>query len=391
LRTINLAFCTAILLSAAPSSAEWEIDEIRSGTKPEIAVDGDGTVSIAFMVEALEGDVYVARRTPERWLIDDIHRGYHYAPLDIVYDGFGYRHVVYHHHTTADASYATDSTGDWTVENIDSLGHDGWDASVVVDAEGRVHVASIDPSLMGSDVGIEYALRDETGWRVEEIGSPPTPYQFATSIALDSQGRPHISYHVGSTETPSDSGRLYHAVRNEGEWQNEIVDRDGDAGKFSSLAIDGDDRVHIGYIQWQTETTAVVRYAIQEGAGWSIVEIASLDDIRIAHYGARRTVTLILDGHDRPHFAFCDRRSLRYARPEGDGWQIETVVEEPGPELDLGQLASLALDGDGRPHIAYYTLPSNPGDSLGTIYYARGPLPEQLLPAPRRPVGRRVP
>ncbi|WP_298401526.1 hypothetical protein [uncultured Chloroflexus sp.] len=62
-------------------------------------------------------------------------------------------------------------------------------------------------------------------------------------------------------------------------------------------------------------------------------------------------VTLALDSNDWPHFAYYDATNgdLHYARWNGNGWQIETVVAEG----DVGRYASLALDRAGRSHVAY--------------------------------------
>ena len=67
--------------------------------------------------------------------------------------------------------------------------------------------------------------------------------------------------------------------------------------------------------------------------------------------------SVAVDSQNRLHVAFGGDR-LYHAWREGTAWQIETA--DPGP--DVGQGASIALDGDDHPHIAYR------GSDLGLHY-----------------------
>ncbi len=59
--------------------------------------------------------------------------------------------------------------------------------------------------------------------------------------------------------------------------------------------------------------------------------------------------SLALDGNGHPHISYCDATNwdLRYAHKDGSGWHIDTV------DTAGGYYASLALDGSGYPHISY--------------------------------------
>ena len=58
--------------------------------------------------------------------------------------------------------------------------------------------------------------------------------------------------------------------------------------------------------------------------------------------------SLALDANGKPHIAYGET-NLYYARYDEE-WHIETVDDS----WDVGRYASLALDSDGYPHISYY-------------------------------------
>jgi hypothetical protein len=81
--------------------------------------------------------------------------------------------------------------------------------------------------------------------------------------------------------------------------------------------------------------------------------------------------SLDLDGNGYPYISYyfcgsspfaaeCHARDLQYAYRDAFGWHIQTV-DGAG---DVGLYTSLALDGDGYPHISYY------GKTDGDLKYA---------------------
>ena len=118
-----------------------------------------------------------------------------------------------------------------------------------------------------------------------------------------------------------------------------------------------------------SETSGVVRYAFRDGAdgAWQISEVGRLDNVFLGFTGARNITSITVDDEAHPWIAFSDEAVLKLARVEDGRWQSETVAE--AGDTPFGQVISLDLDGDGRPHIAY-ALVTSKGPLNGSVWHA---------------------
>lgn len=156
------------------------------------------------------------------------------------------------------------------------------------------------------------------------------------SLALDSFGRPCISYYDSTNEN------LKYAAYDGSSWNLETVDATGKTGVYASLGIDSNDYPHIAY---ECVTTMDVKYAKFSDSGWTIETIDGAQDV----VGAP---SLALDSNDHPHVAYGEDASdtLRYATHNGVDWDIETV----GTTSKGYWWRSLALDSQDRPGVSYF-------------------------------------
>lgn len=79
-------------------------------------------------------------------------------------------------------------TAVWNTETVESQGDVGNWTSLAVDSSGRPHVSYNDYD----DHALKYAWRDGTSWFSATVDAAARVHH--TSIALDSTGLPHISY-----------------------------------------------------------------------------------------------------------------------------------------------------------------------------------------------------
>jgi hypothetical protein len=201
----------------------------------------------------------------------------------------------------------------------------GTHTSLAVDGQGRAHISYLDEG----NVTLKHAAQvDGGGWRIETVDRPSYVVG-ATSLALDAAGGPHISY--------VDGGHLRYASWDGGRWNVSIVDLTYSDGT-DSLAIGRDGFPRIAYA-WDT---GILRFARWDGRAWirETVETTTF----VARY-----VSLTLDPIDRAYISYSGNGNLRYASEGDTGWNTEVVDPHP----DTGWFSQLALDSRGWPRIAY--------------------------------------
>lgn len=210
-----------------------------------------------------------------------------------------------------------------------------------------------------------YGLNDSGTWTVEDVGTGPITYKYATSIAVDPQGNPHITYYE------QNDNDLALASRDASGWSIDRVDTTGDTGLFSFLLIDDNGRFHISYMEKTSDSSGVVKYATRgpNDTGWEIQEVDSLDKLTFGFIGARNITSLAIDGDGNPWIAYSDEKQLKLAVWDGSEWRLQTVVD--AGSKTLGQLVSMKLDSQDQPHIAYFQV-TNKGPLEGIVKYAMG-------------------
>ncbi|MEK7287181.1 MAG: FlgD immunoglobulin-like domain containing protein [Elusimicrobiota bacterium] len=181
-------------------------------------------------------------------------------------------------------------SGGWGVTTVDSAGETGYNPSIALDSNGYPRIAYNDWNLGD----LRYASWDGNQWTLETVVADGvvggTP-----SLFIDSAGTPHISYY------DYDKGDLWYAKKADSGWAFELVDSSGNVGLWSSLKVDSSGKVHIAY-----------------------------EDITLPNSQGGM--------------------NLKYAaRGPNGGWWSENVDTQG----DVGQFASLALDSQGKVHIAY--------------------------------------
>ncbi len=150
----------------------------------------------------------------------------------------------------------------------------------------------------------------------------------------------------------------------------EVVDNQGDAGRYPSLVFGPDGAPHIAYYVAESRESGTVRHAWDDGSGWQFENVGDLQNVRMGQVGDRKITSLTFDPEGGLHLAYTDRDHLIYAQRTDDGWMGQEVVE---PESRvLGQLVELDIDSDGNPHLIWYEAVSVSPSLEGIVRYAMG-------------------
>jgi hypothetical protein len=229
--------------------------------------------------------------------------------------------------------------GTWDIQTVDDV--NVISTSLALDNQGNPHIAytTQEDAVFGS---LHYASWTGTGWVTELVDAAPA---VVTSLALDSQDRPHICY----TTVEIGDNSLHYAHWTGTDWAIESPDSIVDTNYVSdcSLALDSQGRPHVCYIA-PGVVGHELQYAWLTDTGWDH-SLSTFDP----ESGYPNSCSLALDNLDRPHIGFATSGgsffTVHYYHLVGGVWDDEVVYDDPATSV------SIALDSQGSPHIAYAT------------------------------------
>jgi hypothetical protein len=256
-------------------------------------------------------------------------------------DATGLTHITFfrsfHAQTTAHhLGHARRDAGIWQIEEVDSSVMVGWNTSLALDSEGRAHISYTD-----NVENVRYAFGPLTTTPV------PHAYRGRLTNVLDDKGAlaAVASLHDGES------------------WQVETV---VNFGIHPSLALDKENQPHISFggygrrahsqhagdpLHPLAPATAApppvhdLEQAWRDGGGGQTELVDAPGD---TGYHS----SMALESSEHLHISYYDSTNadLKFASYDGTGWQTATV-DTAG---DVGTYSSLALDREGHAHISYY-------------------------------------
>jgi hypothetical protein len=252
-----------------------------------------------------------------------------------------------------DLILAEKNSGIWSYTVVDTLGDSGRWNSLAIDSQGNPHISYyyfLAPGFETPTGALMYARRSAGNWVIEYVDSVGTIGEY-TSLVLDANDNPHISYYDNS------NGDLKYTHKSGGVWTSEIVESADNVGSFTSLVLDSQENPHIAYADF---TNYRVRYASKSASTWTLETVNGLTPVFPA------SISMDLDSQDHPHVAYYDQLidRTRYANKPSGSW-VHGTATALGAEI-RGSFVSLKVDSQDIPHMSFYTVQFGPAQ----VYYA---------------------
>lgn len=241
----------------------------------------------------------------------------------------------------------------WDKTTVDATG--GGFESLAVDSRGWAHIAYNSQRLPG----LHYAAWDGKQW--QKILIDPVKTDRETSIQLDSHGNPRISYYRAQFSDRRSARCLKYAYFDGKTWYVQTVDHRLGTGAWNSLALDRTDRPQISY----SISTGYLGFAYLDQLNWELILANFQDPKHKKSLNIDSDSSLAIDGDGQPHIGYINAtaRTIGYAWREGSVWHDETIDSLVSTGADADRV-SLKLDRNGRPHVVYYD------SGLGALKYA---------------------
>jgi len=260
------------------------------------------------------------------WIITTIGHFSEPPCPEIAIDSSNYAHVVFVEQIftgpnswISNLIYATNTTESWVLEPI---GIQGGATSLALDSADRVHISFFYPINH-----LNYATNASGVWVTENFDT----VAYSHPIAIDSADNVHMVCRT--------SFATKHFTNASGTWTDEILETSANIN-LNSMAIDLYDNLHISFL----ELNGDLKYISNTSGIWITETVDSQGDI------GRHSIAV--DSAGNVNISYYDEKNedLKYATNVSGIWITETIDSQG----DVGKSSSIAVDSAGNAHISYY-------------------------------------
>ena len=239
---------------------------------------------------------------------------------------------------------------DWEIGPVDSSGI-GRYSSLRIDKDGNAHVAYVVEDA-GNELRYGFWDHLQKKWFTMHVDGNAS----FCSLTLDSNQRPHISYADFGTESGS---RLRYARWDGLKWKREAVPLNSDSiGYYTSIALDATDKPSISFYEYRgakgSDFVLRLRVVSWTGTYW---EVRTVDGSTSS--GKFNSLAFDLQGQLRLAYANVNAMTAgaRMATWNGKEWRLEVVDGMAANQNHtVGYSLAMSLDKAGTPHLSYWDM-----------------------------------
>ena len=343
-RWIPAVLAAVWLLAAGPARGQtwtWKTEDVdTSTTSTAIAVDADGNVHLSYGTDGSEWKYAFRPAGTTRWDKTSLAGGaVNYVGLAL--DSAGNPHICSTFHRLR---YAEFNGSKWSVQDVAPDTSDiQYSCAVGVGPDGKPHLAwyKVEDQDKNFYLHLKYGSLENGVWVIRTVDFDRQTGKYH-SMAVDSQGVPHLTYDAFV------DGRLKYAVRDKDAWNIRVVqsrvsgDPEYNIGMGNHLTLDAAGKAHISYY-----TSSMLRYASEKQDGW---DVQTVDTIRSSGGWVSYRSSVVLDKAGNPHIVYQDGAAVKHAYWDGKQWHLQLVVHS-GP--DGNRYVSMAIDKNDVLYVAY--------------------------------------
>jgi hypothetical protein len=269
-----------------------------------------------------------------------------------------------------DLAYAYYSAGAWYFQIVDAGGDVGMYPSLALDANDRPYISYYD----ATNGNLKFAYWNGSAWVIQTADDSATDVGAYNSLTLNKNASDCFATIPGASVCPmisyydSSNGVLKHAFLSIiNAWANQVVDNatsgnPANVGQYSSLTVDNAGKLHISYYDY---TNGWLKHAVgvkgSSAWDWSTKEIVD----NAGNVG--KYTSIAADASNNVHISYYDvtNGNLKYIVKTGSVWSAPQVVDGTTTATGIG--SSLALFSNGQPGISYYDA-TNGALKFATLY-----------------------
>lgn len=349
-----MALLVLLMCPAGAGAQTWrwteESVDVSSTNFTSVAVDHEGNVHVAYAADGGSSLKYAFRAaTSNRWFTMLLDNKLQEFATNLTLDPQGNPQICY---TPRELKYAHFDGASWKIEPI-ALGEGSieYNCSILVGSDGTPRVLWYQTRLANGDnyYHLKHAVLQHGVWTARTVDFDGEDGKW-NSMVLDSQGKPHLAY------SAFPSGVLRSNYWSGTSWVPQTgippADKTLSAGMGNSMVLNTQNQLEVSYYEGPVEfngshSQTSIKFARQNGAAWSVETVDSVVQ-RGGWVGYRST--LVLDKNGLPHICYEDGGALKHAYSDGTHWHIQVVVPR-GAEPYL--YSSMAIGQDDTLYISY--------------------------------------